>query len=109
MLTHEVSLALCGILERFAAVGFMTLGGSAPLGGVLRALAVLAWRLAALSAAWGLAGLLAWRLLLISDASVSCGIGCDLLLGKVVCCRCDLLVPSGAMRVAASAALLGAP
>ncbi len=32
-----------------------------------------------------------------------------MLLSKVVRCSCDLLVPPGAMRVAASAALLGAP
>ena len=45
MLTHILSLALCGVLERLAAVEFIALSGRAPLGGVLSALAVLAWRL----------------------------------------------------------------
>ena len=49
--THIVCLSLCGILERLAAVGFKALVGRAPLGGVLGALAVLAWRLGALSGA----------------------------------------------------------
>ena len=44
-----MSLALCGILKRLAAVGLITLVGRVPLGGVLGALAVLAWRLGALS------------------------------------------------------------
>ena len=48
MLAHEVGFALCGVFERLAAVGFVALGRSAPLGGVLSALAVLAWRLGAL-------------------------------------------------------------
>jgi hypothetical protein len=46
---------------------------------------------------------------LITYVSIGCGVGRDLLLGKVVRCSCDMLVPPGAMRVAASAALLGAP
>ena len=52
---------------------------------------------------------LAWGLLLITDVSVGCSVGRDLLLGKVVRCSRDLLVPPGAMRVAASASLFGAP
>ncbi len=47
MLMHIVSLSLCGILERLAAVGLIALLGRAPLGGVLSAFAVLAWRLGA--------------------------------------------------------------
>ena len=101
-----MSLSLCGILERLAAVGFVALVGRAPLGGVLSAFAVLAWRLGALP---GASAELAWRLLLVSDVCVGCSVGCDLLLGEVVRCSCDLLVPPGAMRVAASAALLRAP
>ena len=45
MLTYVVSLSLCGILERLAAVRFEALGGRAELGDVLSTLAVLAWRL----------------------------------------------------------------
>ena len=51
MLAHVVSFALCGVLERLVAVGFIALSRSAPLGGVLSALAVLAWRLGALPGA----------------------------------------------------------
>ena len=40
----------------------MTLGRSAPLGGVLRALAVLAWRLGSLNVIVRLVALLAWTL-----------------------------------------------
>ena len=40
---------------------------------------------------------------------ISCSVGRDLLLGKVVRCSCDLLVPAGAVRVAASATRFGAP
>ena len=46
---------------------------------------------------------------MVADVGVGCSVGRDLLLGKVVRCSCDLLIPPGAMRVAASAALLGAP
>ena len=53
---------------------------------------------------------LAWRLLLVTYVSIGCGVGRDLLLGKVVRCSRDLLlVPAGAVRVAASAVLLGSP
>ncbi len=48
-------------------------------------------------------------LLLVTYVSIGCGVGRDLLLGKVVRCIRDLLVPAEAVRVAASAALLGAP
>jgi hypothetical protein len=51
VLTYIVSLSLCGILERLAAVGFEALVGRAKLGGVLSTLSVLAWRLSALSGA----------------------------------------------------------
>ena len=47
--------------------------------------------------------------LLITYVSIGCGVGRDLLLGKVVRCSCDLLVPAGAVRVAATATLFGAP
>ena len=51
MLTHIVSLPLCSILEGLATVGFVALGGRAPLGGVLGTFAVLAWGLVAFSGA----------------------------------------------------------
>ena len=46
---------------------------------------------------------------MVTDVCIGCGVGRDLLLGEVVRCSCDLLVPAGAVRVAASAALFGAP
>ena len=53
---------------------------------------------------------LAWRLLLVTYVRIGgCGVGRVLLLSKVVRCSRVLLVPAGAVRVAALAALLGAP
>ena len=85
MFVDEVGLALLGRSKGLPAVGLEALGGGAPLGTVLGALAVLARCL------WSLSGVVRWgtlvlaRRLLVPDVAVRDGVVRDLL-QMVRCC-----------------------